>query len=331
MSLHLLEVRNLDVYYYKTKVVSEVSFNINRNEVFALVGESGCGKTTIANTILRILPEIASIGEHSSILYYKSDSEVIDLLKAPEDYLSENIRWKEISMVFQGAQNALNPTLKVKDHFIETARAHGIRDKGIILKNAEEVLEAVKLDAPRVLNSYPMELSGGMKQRVIIALALFLKPKFVILDEPTTALDVIVQREIIYLLKELKERFNLTYLLITHDIALVADIADRIAIMYAGRIVEEGSVEDIFYRPMHPYTIGLLKSVPKIGDFEREPESISGSPPDYRRLPPGCPFHPRCPYAKDICRKRKPNLINIKGRRIACHLYLENEKVIAYE
>jgi len=323
MNTTLLKVENLDVYYYKTKVVSGVSFNIARNEVFALVGESGCGKTTIANAILRILPDIASTGKNSRILYYKSDSNVIDLLKASEDVLSRTIRWKEISMVFQGAQNALNPTLKVKTHFIETAIAHGIKDKNLILKNAEEALEAVKLDAPRVLNSYPMELSGGMKQRVIIALALFLKPKFVILDEPTTALDVIIQREIIYLLKELKEKYNLTYMLITHDIALVADIADRVAIMYAGRIVEEGNVEDIFYKPMHPYTIGLLKSVPKIGEFKEEPESIPGSPPDYKKLPPGCAFHPRCPYARDICRKKVPPLISIDGRRIACHLYLE--------
>ena len=323
MSSPLLEVRHLDVYYYKTKVVSNVSFSINKNEVFALVGESGCGKTTISNTILRILPEIASVGKASSILYHKNDSEIIDLLKIPEDILSRTIRWREISIVFQGAQNALNPTLKVKDHFIETAKAHGISDKNEILKNASEILYAVKLDAPRVLNSYPMELSGGMKQRVIIALALFLKPKFVILDEPTTALDVILQREIISLLKELKEKLNLTYMLITHDIALVADIADRVAIMYMGRIVEEANVEDIFYKPLHPYTIGLLRSVPKIGDFEKEPESIPGSPPDYNKLPPGCLFHTRCPYAKDICKKKEPPLVKINdNRKVACHLYL---------
>ncbi|RLG44101.1 MAG: ABC transporter ATP-binding protein [Thermoproteota archaeon] len=319
----LVEVRDLDVYYYNIKVLSKVSFQVYKGEVYALVGESGCGKTTTANAILRILPEIARVGEQSVINYYLENGDCINLLKMPEKKFSREIRWREISMVFQGAQNSLNPTLKVKTHFFETAASHGIMDKEEVYRRAYELLEAVKLDAERVLNSYPIELSGGMKQRVIIALALFLNPRFVILDEPTTALDVLVQREIISLLMELKKQFDLTYMLITHDIALVADIADRVAIMYAGRIVEESSVENIFYDPKHPYTIALLNSVPKIGDFEKLPEGLPGSPPDFKNLPRGCPFHPRCKYAMEICRKLEPSLIEMGDRRIACHLYAE--------
>ncbi|RLF13854.1 MAG: ABC transporter ATP-binding protein [Thermoprotei archaeon] len=322
----LLKVRNLDVYYYNIRVLHRVGFEIRRGEVYALVGESGCGKTTTANAILRILPEIARIGNESSILYYKDGRDPVDLLKLPEDEFSRDIRWKEISMVFQGALNALNPTIKIKAHFLETAKAHGIRDKKEVYKRAYELLSAVKLEADRVLESYPIELSGGMKQRVLIALALFLNPKFVILDEPTTALDVLTQREILFLLKELKEKFDLTYMLITHDIALVADIADRVGIMYAGRIVEESSVEKIFYDPKHPYTIALLRSVPQIGDFKRLPEGIPGEPADFRKLPPGCPFHPRCPEATEICRQKVPPLIDLGDRKIACHLYAK-EKV----
>ena len=320
-----MKVRDLDVYYYGTKVLSKVDFEIRRGDVYALVGESGCGKTTTANAILRILPEIASVGNESSVLYYKDAEDPQDLLKLPEDRFSRDIRWKEISMIFQGAMNSLNPTIKVKTHFLETAMAHGIRDKKETYKRAYELLSAVKLDAKRVLESYPIELSGGMKQRVIIALALFLNPKFVILDEPTTALDVLIQREIIFLLKELKEKLNLTYMLITHDIALVADIADRVAIMYAGRIVEESSIEKIFYDPKHPYTIALLRSVPQIGDFERLPEGVPGAPADFRNLPTGCPFHPRCQKATDICRQKAPSLTDLGDRRIACHLYTKEE------
>ena len=321
MNKILLEVQDLDVYYYNIKVLSKVNFQIRRGDVYALVGESGCGKTTTANAILRILPEIAKVGEQSSIRYYLDNGDVVDLLKISEKRFSRDIRWREISMVFQGAQNSLNPTLKVKTHFLETAAAHGITDKKEVYKSAYELLDAVKLDAKRVLNSYPIELSGGMKQRVIIALALFLNPRFLILDEPTTALDVLVQREIISLLTELKKRFDLTYMLITHDIALVADIASRVAVMYAGRIVEESSVENIFYNPKHPYTIALINSVPQVGDFEKLPEGLPGSPPDFRSLPTGCPFHPRCKLANEICNRSAPPLIDIGDRRIACHLF----------
>jgi len=316
----LLSIRDLSVYYSGVKVVSDVDLDVLRGETLAIVGESGAGKTTIANTIMRILPESASIGSSSRIIYYGMDNNGVDLLKLDEDTFSRKIRWREISMVFQSALNALNPTIRVYDHFAETAKAHEIRDDGEIKRISKELLELVGLDAERVLRMYPIELSGGMKQRVLIALALMLRPKLVILDEPTTALDVVTQRNILLLLKDLKSKYNLTYILITHDLALVADFADRVAITYAGRVVEIGSVFDIFYEPLHPYTRGLLQSIPKLGDF-REPESIPGSTPDYRRLPPGCPFHPRCPYAMDICRKMEPKPVYVGDRLVRCHLY----------
>jgi peptide/nickel transport system ATP-binding protein len=319
----LLEVRDLNVSYLNVNVVSDVSFKIFRGKVFAIVGESGCGKTTTANAILRTLPEIASVNPKSKIIFYKDVHNPYNLLEIDESQFSKEIRWREISMVFQGALNSLNPTIRVKDHFIETAKAHGISDKSWVLERARELLEAVKLDPDRVLSLYPVEMSGGMKQRTLIALALILNPKFVILDEPTTALDVLTQREILFLLKDLKNKFNLTYMLITHDIALVADMADIIAIMYAGRIVEEAKVEDIFYEPLHPYTKGLLMTVPKLGEFKEDIASLPGSPPDYRRMPSGCKFHPRCPYAMDICRREEPKMVDINGRKVLCWLYSE--------
>ncbi len=319
MSEILLGVKNLNVSYFNTKVVSNIYFNIFKGETYALVGESGCGKSTIASSIMRTLPEIAHIDADSQILYYASPHPV-DLLKVPEYEFSNNFRWREIAMVPQGALNSLNPTIRIKDHFMETARAHNL-DKKEALEKAWKLLEAVKLDPHRVLSLYPIEMSGGMKQRVLIALALLLNPKLLILDEPTTALDVLTQREILIMLNELKAKYGLTYMLISHDIALVADIADRVAIIYAGRIVEESNVENIFYNPKHPYTIGLLKAVLKLGEF-REPETIPGSTPDYRKLPPGCKFHPRCPFAMDICRREEPPFIEVeKDHFVSCWLY----------
>jgi len=318
----ILQVRNLDVYYGNVHVVRSVDFVVQRGETLALVGESGSGKTTTANAIMRILPATARIGQKSEIIYYGTDPNGVNILNMNERDFSRKIRWKEISMVFQSSLNALNPTIRVSAHFIETAYAHGVRDKQKVLDEARRILERVRLDPERVLRMYPIELSGGMKQRVVIALALFFRPKFVILDEPSTALDVVTQREIINLLKELKEFFNLTYMLITHDLALVAEMADRVAVMYAGEIVEEGPVEDIFLEPLHPYTQLLNRSIPRLGEQSKEPPSIVGETPDYRRLPPGCPFHTRCPYAMHICRQERPPMVEVdKRRRVRCFLY----------
>lgn len=324
----LLEVKNLRVDFLRVPTVRDVSFNIYRRETLGIIGESGSGKTTLARAIMRILSEDGTISQDSSAIYYGLENKTVDILKLPLAEYSKIIRWKELSMVFQSALNSLNPTLRVKDHFIETAKAHGLSDSSKIIEKARELLGAVKLDPESVLRMFTVELSGGMKQRVVIALALLLNPKILILDEPTTALDVLTQRTILDLLKRLRETFKLTYVLITHDIALIADLSDRVAVIYAGKIVEEGGVEDIFYNPLHPYTKLLLEAVPKLGEFDKLPKPIPGASIDYRNLPSGCSFHPRCPYANDICFSKEPPLIEVeKNRRVACHIYTSSWKV----
>lgn len=320
----ILDINSLQVNYFDINVIRGVSFKVYRNEAYGIIGESGSGKTTIARSILRLMPPGGTILQDSSVIYYGLSNKGIDILKIPFRDFNMLIRWKEISMVPQSALSSLNPVLKVKDHFIETAKSHGIIDKTEALKKAHELLQAVRLDPSRVLEMYSIELSGGMKQRVLIALTLYLNPKIVILDEPTTALDVLTQRVILDLLKRLRREYQLTYILITHDIALVADLVDRLMVIYAGELVEEGNVEDIFYEPLHPYTKLLIESIPKLGDFDRLPKPIPGISIDYKNLPSGCPFHPRCPFAIDICRRVKPSIINInKNRRVACHLYIK--------
>ncbi|MEM2341346.1 MAG: ABC transporter ATP-binding protein [Candidatus Bathyarchaeia archaeon] len=318
----LLDVKNLRVDFLGVPTVRDVNFKIYGRETLGIIGESGSGKTTLARAIMRILSEDGTISQNSSAIYYGIGNREVDILKLSLTEYSKLIRWKELSMVFQSALNSLNPTLRVRDHFIETAKAHGLSDSSKIMERARELLEAVKLDPDSVLKMFTVELSGGMKQRVVIALALLLNPKILILDEPTTALDVLTQRAILDLLKKLREIFNLTYVLITHDIALVADLSDRVAVIYAGKIVEEGGVEDIFYNPLHPYTKLLLEAVPKLGEFDKLPKPIPGASIDYRNLPSGCSFHPRCPYASNICILKEPSLTNIeKNRRVACHIY----------
>ncbi len=315
----ILEVKGLKVVYYGlrglVRAVDGVDLVVPRGSVVGVVGESGSGKTTLSMAILRILPPTARI-VGGSILYNG-----IDLAKAPESVI-RRVRWKRISLVPQAALNALNPTMKVKEHFIETARYHGFAGREEVIERASKLLELLRLEPERVLESYPHELSGGMKQRVLIALALLMEPELVILDEPTTALDVLTQRAILDLLKELRSKLNLTMLFITHDIALVADLADYAAVMYAGKIVEFGDVFTIFKNPYHPYTRALIKSIPTvIGDVE-EMRPIPGSPPDLVNPPPGCRFHPRCSYAMRVCREREPPMVEVKpGHYVACWLY----------
>ncbi len=318
----LLDIKKLQVDFLGVPTVRGIDLKVYKKETLGIIGESGSGKTTIARAIMRILSEDGTISPDSSAIYYGLGDKEVNMFKLPLAEYSKLIRWKEISMVFQSALNSLNPTLKVKDHFVETAKAHGLSSSSKIMERTWELLEAVKLDPDRVLRMFTVELSGGMKQRIVIALSLLLNPKIVILDEPTTALDVLTQRTILDLLKKLREAFKLTYVLITHDIALIADLADRVAVIYAGKIVEEGNVEDIFYNPLHPYVKLLLEAVPKLGEFDKLPKPIPGVSIDYKNLPSGCSFHPRCPYASDICLVREPPLINIeKNRRVACHIY----------
>ncbi len=321
MSEPLLRVENLRVYYYSlrgiVKAVDNVSFEVNRGEVLGLAGESGCGKSTLGFALLRLVPPPGRIVS-GKLLF-----DGVDLVQLPDPVLRRDYRWKRISMVFQGAMNALNPVKTVGDQIAEAILIH---EKGVTkeeaLERAQKLLEMVGID-PRRIKSYPHELSGGMKQRVVIAMALALNPDLVIADEPTTALDVVVQAQIINLLKKLKKERNMSMILISHDLSLIAEMADRVAIMYAGKIVEYGPSDIIYERPAHPYTQLLLKSIPRL----RGPKKliwIPGQPPDLRTPPPGCRFHPRCPYAMDICRKDEPPMIEIEpGHYVACWLHMK--------
>lgn len=295
MKKPLIEVKNLEIEFFlkngNLRACDNVSFTIYENEVVGIIGESGSGKSTLASGILNLVNSPGKIvgGE----VYYYENGKKIDLLGLSTNEFN-NYRWKEISTVFQAAQNALNPVLKIKEHFIETALAHD-SDKSIdeIIKKAQEVLRYVRLDT-NVLEYYPHQLSGGMKQRVLIALSLILDPKIIILDEPTTALDVITQWYILDLLKDIHERLGITLIFLTHDISVISGVIDRIAVMYAGELVEYGDVEDVFESPSHPYTKGLLNAIPTLNDDVTQRKAIPGNPPNLTQDFKECKFSPRC-------------------------------------
>jgi peptide/nickel transport system ATP-binding protein len=304
-----LSVRDLWVEYLAergmVKAVRGVSFDLRPEESLALMGESGCGKTTLGLALIRLLVKTASITEGS--ITYRRDGTVTEVLSLKERQIRE-FRWRECAMVFQSALNAFNPVLRVRDQMYDTMRAHSKMSKDEMRQRSLELLRHVQLDPERVIDSYPHELSGGMRQRVLLAMSLLLNPQIIIFDEPTTALDILTQRTILDLLKDLKAELGFSMMFISHDLSIAAELADRVATMYAGAIVEIGPVYDIFYRPAHPYTLGLIKAVPTVtGDFE-ELVSIPGSPPDLIDLPPGCKFHIRCPYATQRCREQEPTL-----------------------
>ncbi len=323
MSEIILDIKNLTVVYITLrgllKAVNNVTLRVRKGKILGIVGESGSGKSTLALAILRLLPKMSKI-VNGSIMFHG-----IDLAKASEEELRE-IRWKKISYVPQAALNALNPTLKIIDHFYETAKAHGVDDKKWVMDKASQLLKMLNLEPSRVLNSYPHELSGGMKQRVLIALSMMLEPEVLILDEPTTALDVLTQRFILDLLKDLHRKTGVTIIFITHDIATIADIADDVAVMYAGKLMEVGDVFTVFKKPYHPYSQALIKSIPSLVGDINEMKSIPGSLPDLVNPPIGCLFHPRCEKAFDKCRKQEPPLIEVKpGHFVSCWLYERGE------
>ena len=299
------------------KAVRGVSFALEKSESLALIGESGCGKTTLGVALIRLLVKAATIRQ-GEITYWR-DGRGLDVLSLNEKEL-RRFRWAECAMVFQSALNAFNPVLRIWDQVLDTARAHGSISKGEIRRRTLQLLEHVQLDPKRVIDAYPHELSGGMRQRVLLAMSLLLDPQVLILDEPTTALDILTQRTIIDLLRRLKEELGFSMIFISHDLATAAELADRVATMYAGSIVELGPVDDIFYRPTHPYTLGLIRAVPTVtGDFE-DLISIPGAPPDLVDPPPGCKFHPRCPYATEQCMVEEPKLEPYYGENhtVAC-------------
>ncbi|PJF21175.1 MAG: peptide ABC transporter ATP-binding protein, partial [Phototrophicales bacterium] len=302
MSNVVLSVKNLSMSYLaargRVRAVNNVSFDLHAGETLAIIGESGCGKSSLNLTLIRQLPTSAKI-ESGQLLYTKRDGQQLDILQLSKKGLQKFL-WSEISMVFQGALNALNPVIRISDMVYDTGKAHGL-SKAESRKQALDLFEKVRLDPMRVFRAYPHELSGGMRQRVLLALALLLRPQVVIMDEPTTAVDILTQRSILEVLKELRRELNFSILFISHDLAIAAEIADTIATMYAGEIVEIGPVYEVFYHPRHAYTLSLLDAAPRLSVGAEELHSIPGSPPDLIEPPAGCKFHERCRLATDIC------------------------------
>jgi len=304
---YIVKIKNLTINYKVrtglVKAVENISLNIPKNKVIAIIGESGCGKSTLAKSFLGILAGNVEISENSEIDYNGTN-----ILKLSYEEL-RMYRWQKASMVFQAAQNALNPTLRIEEQLLDTMIDHGIKDLNKAKEKVRKLIEMVYLNPTRVLKAYPHQISGGMRQRVIIALSLVLDPEFIILDEPTTALDVITQYYIFKIFKEIHQELGLTMILITHDIISAYKIADIIVVMYGGRIMEVANVRKIFDSPKHPYTEGLLNSIPRITDKRFEIKPIPGFPPDLINKPSGCIFHPRCYKANEKC---KTNEINLK-------------------
>ncbi len=327
MGMALLEVRNARLYYATTKgvvkAVDGISFELYEGETLAVVGESGSGKTTLGKLLTRVWERNVSVADGEIYLEGK------EILHITEEEFRREIRWRKIAMVPQASMNALNPVIKIGDQMIEPLLMQGTsRDDA--LKMAMDALESVGL--PRdLVNRYPHQLSGGMKQRVIIAMSIMAHPKVVILDEPTSALDVITQANIMNLLKKLKWEFKLSYIFVTHDLSLASELADSVAIMYAGKLVEIGGAEDIYGNPSHPYTQGLISSVPTLR-VDKNLSFIPGEVPSLINPPAGCRFHPRCPfyrdrdYLKGLCDAKEPPMMELgskAGRKhlVACWLY----------
>lgn len=319
-----LSLQDVHINYRTRKgnvqAVRGVTLDLHAGESLALIGESGSGKTTLGLGIVRLLVETAEV-RPGKIIYRRDDREV-DVLSLPASALRA-FRWKDCAMVFQSALNAFNPVLKVWDQVWDTAKAHGWNNRQEVRERFLDLLRFVQLDPQRVIRAYAHELSGGMRQRTLIAISLLLDPQILILDEPTTALDILTQRTIIDLLRLLKEDLHFTMIFISHDLAIAAELADRVATMYAGRVVEIGPVDDIFYRPRHPYSLGLIRAVPTVtGGFE-ELSSIPGSPPDLINLPSGCKFHPRCPFASERCSQEEPELQQVGDDHFAACWYTD--------
>ncbi len=315
----LLDIQDLTTYYTTlrgpVRAVEGVNFQVEKGEAMGLAGESGCGKTTVALSLLRILPPNGKIVK-GQILFKQRD-----LVELPEEKLRKDVRWKGISLIFQGAMNALNPVYKIEQQIIEAIQLH---EPNVNKKEAKarvrKLLEMVGMEPSRAEN-YPHEFSGGMRQRAMIAMALASNPDLLIADEPGTALDVIVQAQVLKLLSELKRKLNLAIIMITHDLSIISETCEKLAIMYAGNIAEYGDIETMFKRPLHPYTQDLISAFPSIQAEKHRMSSIPGMPPDLLEPPTGCRFHPRCKYAMDVCHKELPEFKEIaKGHYVACHL-----------
>ena len=324
----VLEIEHLSVDYgfdaNPTHVLRGVSLALGRGEVLGLAGESGCGKSTLAYAATRLLPPPGLV-TGGAVHFTGRDGDRRDILSLSDAELRAS-RWQDLAIVFQGAMNSLNPVYRVGRQITDGILAHrpGMK-KAEALERAAELFEMVGISADR-LRSYPHQLSGGMRQRVMIAMALALEPQVLIMDEPTTALDVVMQRQIVEQIVELRDRLGFSVIFITHDVSLLVEIADRIAIMYAGEIIEQGPAQELYRRPRHPYTQGLLSSFPPLRGPKTELAGIPGSPPDLSNLPTGCKYHDRCPFAMEVCRTEVPVLkasptLPEAGREVACWLH----------
>ncbi len=312
----LLSVRNLRTQFFTDRIVTavdDVSFDVRRGETLGIVGESGSGKTVTALSIMRVVPPPGRVVGGQIML-----EGVGDLLSLPEDEMTL-VRGRRVAITLQDPMTSLNPVMKVGDQIVEGIRHRGA-NKRDALKQAQGLMELVGIPSPAArMNDYPHQLSGGMRQRILIAMALSCEPELLIADEPTSALDVIIQDEILDLMKQLKARLKTSLVIITHDLGIVAELADRVLIMYAGRVLEISDVKTVFSRPRHPYTEALLRAIPRLDVPMDRLDTIEGSIPNMASPPSGCRFHPRCPYVKDICRSDVPKLQQVRdGHLSAC-------------
>ena len=316
----VLEMRNVSVSFGmsrgESRVLNNVDLTVRRDETLGVIGESGSGKSMCAFSLLDAIEEPGVVT--GDVTYYPEDGEPIDVLSLTKEELNE-IRWEEIAMVSQAAQTAFNPSMKIGDHFRETVARHG-RKESWGIEHGHELLAELHLPPESVMDSYPHELSGGMKQRALIALALVLEPNVLILDEPTASLDLLMQRSIISLLDSLKQQYDFTMVFVTHDLPLIKKLADRLAVMYAFEIAEIGPTEQIVGDANHPYTRALINSVPNISSDVDAMHSIPGSSPDPVSLPRGCSYHPRCPLSDEFCEQEDPSLQEVtEDSYAACH------------
>lgn len=309
---------SIDSYAGEVQPIRGVTFHVNRGESLAIVGESGSGKSVTVQTIMKLIPMPPARIKSGKIIFDGED------IVAKSEREMQKIRGGKIGMIFQDPMTSLNPTMNIGEQIAEGIMLHQKLGKKEAMEKALEMLKLVHIPTPeKRLKQYPHEFSGGMRQRVMIAMAMSCKPELLIADEPTTALDVTIQAQILELMDELKKKTNTAIILITHDLGVVADVAERVIVMYGGEIMEEANVKEIFYEPKHPYTWGLIKSIPRL-DIDREKEklsSIDGTPPDLIAPPKGCPFAPRCEYAMKICYSKKPEIFESEnGHRTACWL-----------
>ena len=328
----LIEVKNLRTYFHTesglSRAVDGVSFSIAPEQTLGVVGESGCGKSVTARSIMALIQPPGRI-EEGEILF-RRDGDVIDIAKLdPKGRAMRDIRGNDIAMIFQEPMTSLNPVFSIGQQLIEGIRLHQTISRAEARRRAVGMLESVAIPSPEQrMDEYPHQMSGGMRQRAMIAMALSCNPTLLIADEPTTALDVTIQAQVIELMRKLQKDFKTSVMFITHDLGVIADIADDVIVMYLGKIVEQAPVREIFKNPQHPYTRGLLNSLPSLTQSggKRRLEAIEGNVPSPLSVPPGCGFAARCPHAMDICRKVAPKLVQVGDRhRAACHLNDENE------